>query len=64
MFLLLTSRQIELGGCTTAQIVRNGSAILNLSNFFKIDQVLGEILPSKVVLSVGLNLPFLKISGA
>ena len=49
MFLFITSREIKLGGCATAQIVGNLIAILNVSNFFKIGQELGEILPSEVV---------------
>ena len=45
MFLLITSRPIELEGCATSQIVGNSNAILNLSNFFEIDAELAEILP-------------------
>ena len=50
MFLLITSRPIELEGCATSQIVGNSNAILNLSNFFEIDEELAEILPLEVVL--------------
>ena len=48
MFLLVTSRRNELEGRATFQIVGNLNAILNLSNFFKIDEELAEILPSEV----------------
>ena len=48
MFLLITSRPIELEGCATSQIVGNSNTILNLSNFFEIDEELAEILPSEV----------------
>ena len=48
LFLLITSRRIELEGCATSQIVGNLNAILNLSNFFKIDKELTEIFPSEV----------------
>ena len=48
MFLLITSRRIELEGRATSQIVGNSNAILNLSNFFAIDEELAEILPLEV----------------
>ena len=48
MFLLITSRRIELEGRATSQIVGNSNAILNLFNFFEIDAELAEILPSEV----------------
>ena len=48
MFLLITSRQIELEGLTTSQIVGNSNAILNLPNFFEIDTELDKILPLEV----------------
>ena len=48
MFLLITSRRIELEGRATSQIVGNSNAILNLSNFFAIDKELAEILPLEV----------------
>ena len=48
MFLLITSRPIELEGCATSQIVGNSNAILNLINFFEIDAELAEILPLDV----------------
>ena len=48
MFLLVTSRQNELEGRATSQIVGNSNAILNLSNFFEIDAELAEILPLEV----------------
>ena len=48
LFLLITSRQIELEGRATSQIVGNSNAILNLFNFFKIEEELAEILPSEV----------------
>ena len=48
MFLLITSRRIELEGRATSQIVGNSNAILNLSNFFDIEAELAEILPLEV----------------
>ena len=48
MFLRITSRRMELEGRATSQIVGNSNAILNLSNFFKIDKELTEIFPSEV----------------
>ena len=48
MFLLVTSRRNELEGRATSQIVGNSNAILNLSNFFAIDEELAEILPLEV----------------
>ena len=44
MFLLITSRRIELEGRATSQIVGNSKAIVNLSNFFKFDKKLAAIL--------------------
>ena len=52
MFLLITSRRIALEGCATSQIVGNSNVILNLSNFFEIDEELAEILPLEVVLMI------------
>ena len=48
MFLHITSRRIELEGRATSQIVGNSNAILNLSNYFEIDEELAEILPLEV----------------
>ena len=52
MFLLVTSRQNELEGRATSQIVGNLSAILNLSNCFKIDEELAGILSLEVDLTI------------
>ena len=44
MFLLITSRQIELEGRANSQIVGNSNAVLNFSNFLKVDEELAKIL--------------------
>ena len=48
LFLLITSRRIELEDRATSQIVGNSNAILNLSNFFDFDDELPGILPLKL----------------
>jgi hypothetical protein len=48
MFLLITSRQIELEGLATSKIVGNSNAIQKLSNFLKINKKLAEILSLEV----------------
>ena len=49
-FMLLISKQNELGNCATSEIAENGKTILNLSYFFKIDFDLPEILCFEAVL--------------